>query len=71
MTAFKKTPAGSTKKFAKGGKVRVTRAGVPLGVGRYLGSDKKVNGEWHRVNMAAPRQTPDVRTYRAASLERV
>lgn len=66
-TASKKSP----KFAAQGARVRVTRSGVNLGVGRYVGPVQKRNGLWHNVNMAAPRQAPDVRTYRATSLARV
>lgn len=68
---MKTTPSKKPVKFSAGRKVLVTRAGVELGVGRYVGSTQRINGEWHQVNMAPPRSTPNVRTFRAANLTRV
>lgn len=76
MATAKKATAAKTAakpvKFAKGKEVRVKRAGLTVGVGKYLGADTKKNGVWHRVNMnPGVGRVADVRVYRAANLERV
>jgi hypothetical protein len=58
----------SAPKFRAGKKVAATtRRGTHIG--RVIGVDQRANGPWVRVNLAAPRKAPDVRSFRPANLQ--